>query len=133
MTMNSILVNIAENTDQGSRSGKASVFHFGNVCSMWANNFDGYILTHSKNHKDHKRFRIHRKIYPYADMIPWHGNMIYNGYRMKILAATELLNDLWASKKWNAETIDCKLEEFLTRDGYIFPADFQRILKSYYK
>lgn len=125
--MNAVWVNVAENDDQGNRSGYASVFRFGEIGSMWANDLKGLKFTHVKRKNDNLRFRIGRKEYYYSNYQSWSGTMIYNSYALSVVEACALLNNIYQSDKFHWEDVLIEVDEILSTDGVLMPGDFERL------
>jgi hypothetical protein len=123
--MKLIWVNVAENDDQGRKSGRATVFHFGDIASLWSNDPKGMAFSHVKNKN---RFRFNRRQYVYYNYQHWAGNMMYNSYLLPTIEACYLFNEIHKTGNYHFEDILCEVEDILKSDGLILQGDFENIM-----
>lgn len=123
--MKSIWVNVAENDNQGRQNGYATVFQFGEIGTLWANDMKGNRFTHVQ---DKMRFRFSGKHYSYLNYQSWAGNIIYNAYCMHTIEACALLNEIVKSEKYHFEDVLSEVDDILESDGVLLLGDFERLM-----
>lgn len=122
-----IWVKVAENDNNGNPSGKAQVIEFADCLKFEPDNFYGYAFRRS-THRGYKRVHLSGVIYPIKDESFWHGNMIWNAYKIDTVSAAAMINQLYKSGKWSINEGYTELIEILEKDGVLLDGDLIRVL-----